>query len=33
MSIVTFREVFEYHDTSYIGEYQFVSFEYIYCDE
>ena len=33
MSIVTFREVFEYYDTSYIGEYQFVVFECIYCDE
>jgi len=27
------REVFKYYDTSYIGKYQFMSFEYIYCDE
>jgi len=30
---VTCREVFEFYDTSYIGEYQFVVFERIYCDE
>jgi len=33
MSVVTFREVFEYYDTSYIGEYQFALFEHIYRDE
>jgi len=32
-SVATCREVLEYYDTLYIGEYQFVSFEYIYCDE
>jgi len=26
MSVVTCREVLEYYDTSYIGEYQFVLF-------
>jgi len=30
---MTCQEVFEYYDTSYIGEYQFVVFERIYCDE
>jgi len=33
MSVVTCRVVLEYHDTSYIGEYQFVLFKYIYCEE
>jgi len=33
MSVVAFREVFEYYDTSYIAEYLFVLFEHIYCDE
>jgi len=33
MSVVTCREVLEYYETSYIGEYQFVLFEHIYCDE
>jgi len=28
---VTCREVFKYYDTSYIGEYQFVLSEHIYC--
>jgi len=32
MSVVTWREVLGYYDTPYIGEYQFVSFEHIYCD-
>jgi len=31
--VVTCRVVLEYYDISYIGEYQFVLFEYIYCDE
>jgi len=30
---VTCQEVLEYYDTWYIGEYQFVLFEHIYCDE
>jgi len=30
---VTCQEVFGYYGTSYIGEYQFVVFERIYCDE
>jgi len=33
MSVVTCREVLEYYDTSYSGEYQFVLFEHIYCNE
>jgi len=33
MSVVICREVFKYYDTSYIGKYQFMSFEYIHCDE
>jgi len=33
VSVVTCRVVLEYYDTSYIGEYQFVLFEHIYCDE
>jgi len=33
MSVVTCREVLEYYDTLNIGEYQFVLFEHIYCDE
>jgi len=33
VSVVTCREVLEYYDASYIGEYQFVLFERIYCDE
>jgi len=33
MSVVTCREVLEYYETSYFGEYQFVLFEYIYCDK
>jgi len=33
MSVVTCREVLEYYETLYIGEYQFVLFEHLYCDE
>jgi len=29
---VTGQELFEYYDISYIGEYQFVLFEHIYCN-
>jgi len=33
MSVVTRREILAYYDTSYIGEYQLVLSEHIYCDE
>jgi len=33
MSVVTCREMLEYYETSYIGEYHFVLFEHICRDE